>query len=117
MIFAIPISIIRQNAAGAYDPNTGKYQTPTTTTIPIRASVQPLGDREVQMMPQGEWEKEYIKIYSDQQLVSSEEAGLEPADVVQYNGKSYKVLKSRDYSKTIIPHFRSVAVVIGTAGV
>jgi hypothetical protein len=118
MNFAISITVIRQVAVGSYDTN-GKYILPATQSIAMRASVQPLNDREIQMMPQGEWQKEMIKIYSDGYLKSSEEVGLEPADLVQYNGKTYKVLRVRDYSQIPIgiPYYRSVAALVGTAGV
>jgi hypothetical protein len=117
MMFDSSIVIERASTAGSYDPATGKYVLGTTALITIQASVQPANERDLMTLPEGNRAEERIKVYSDIILFTDDEISQKQADVVQFQGKRYKVEKIRDYSNSpVLPHYRADAVMIQPAG-
>ena len=116
MIFSMMVNVEQPAVAGSYGTD-GLYVMPSSTTVPMRGNIQPMGDSEILLMPEGDRLKECIVVYSDQKLYAEMETNQRPADVVQYNGNRYKVVKVKDYSQVPIglKHYRSQAVIIYSA--
>jgi len=67
----------------------GRYDSPTTTAIQVRACVQPVTGRELEHLPEGLRTKEVIRIFSTVALYSGAD-GQEP-DTVLANGVTWEV--------------------------
>lgn len=72
----------------------------------IEGNVQPVKWQEVMQMPEADRTSEWIKIYTNNHVVTAQEA-LEdgnPADMVEWEGHLYKVMKEKHYRMGILDH-------------
>lgn len=72
----------------------------------IEGNVQPVKWQEIMQMPEADRTSEWIKIYTNDHVVTAEES-LEtgnPADVVEWEGHTYKVMKEKHYKMGILDH-------------
>lgn len=113
MGFRRPVTIER-TSLGTIDDN-GRYKKGTTTTLTIRASVQPLSLREQATIvgPDGARNVSYVKIYTDTPLIpqSAAKGQGKPtmADIVQYLGRRFLVIQCDAYQSGVISHYRAYA--------
>ena len=113
MGFRRPVTIER-TSLGTIDEN-GRYQKGTTTTLIIRASVQPLSLREQSTIisPDGARNVSYVKIYTDTPLspqsAASGQGEATKADVVRHLGRRFLVIQCDAYQSGVISHYRAYA--------
>lgn len=113
MGFRRPVTIER-TSLGTIDEN-GRYQKGTTTTLIIRASVQPLSLREQSTIisPDGARNVSYVKIYTDTPLIpqsaASGQGEATKADVVRHLGRRFLVIQCDAYQSGVISHYRAYA--------
>lgn len=98
--FRAPTSLtVRRKATGTF--TNGRYTpaaTETTVTI-TNASVQPLGGRELLLLPEGFRTRQALKVYSPELLRGADaEAGYE-ADRFEYLGETFEVYACEDWSE------------------
>lgn len=87
--FAQPVQVARQATAGAYVD--GLWVDGSPQALTIKASVQPVSGRERAMLPEGDREREMVKLYSDTELKPSSQANQKAGDVVTWEGRDYLV--------------------------
>lgn len=76
-----------------------------------RANVQPLNFKEITFMPQGEGTRDWIKVFSYEELrtLSETDEGHQ-ADIVLWKGFKWRVVKVKQYNMGVLDHFVSYAV-------
>ena len=105
------LTVSRVNGAGNYDAN-GRWIESAKSTFNIKASVQPLTPREMEMLPEARREKEAFRIYSDTKLNPASDKDGKNADIVAINGKNFEVLSCGSWQNNIISHYKTIAVLI-----
>ena len=75
--------------------------------VEIEANVQPLKFHEIMQLPESDRTKEWIKVYSAEQMYSEEEPAEDgySADIIHWEGKAFKVMKARHYSMGVLDHW------------
>ena len=99
---------LKRKTTGSRDAN-GNWVDGTTTTINISAVVQSLTANERLALPEAVRTKETIKIHTQTELLTADEAAQIDADVVVYQGKSY-LLTQVFNRNTIGNYFKAVGV-------
>lgn len=112
MGFRRPVTIER-TSLGTIDDN-GRYKKGTTTTLTIQASVQPLGNQERYTIVSDEGARNvmYIKVYSNTPLqtrTNTDDASTD-ADIVEWQGKQFRVIQTDYFQSGVISHYRAYAV-------
>lgn len=89
----------------------GRWVEGESVEIEIEGNVQPLKFHEIMQLPESDRTREWIKIYSAEQMYTSEESSEEghQADLIHWEGKVYKVMKCRHYSMGVLDHFHALA--------
>lgn len=88
----------------------GIWQSSPETEVVLEANVQPMQFKEIMLLPESERTKEWIKIYSVEPLRTGNESntGWE-ADIVEWDGEKYRVMKCRRYQMGVLDHYHSIA--------
>jgi len=88
----------------------GEWITSPDTLVTIEANVQPVQFKEIMMMSESERTKEWIKLYSvDELRAGMEGPGGWEADIVVWEGLTYRVMKSRKYVMGVLDHYHAMA--------
>jgi hypothetical protein len=91
----------------------GSYVAGLSTTLTQQASVQPIQGRELLNFPEGEREKEMLKIYSTGSFQTADKASGAVADTIAWNGKNYKVTQVLPYTLPITgAYYKAVATLV-----
>lgn len=61
------------------------------TSLPIRASIQPINGRDIERLPEGRRSKAAIAIYTTTPLLLDDVATSQMADVITWRGKRWQV--------------------------
>lgn len=90
----------------------GAYQKGASTQKTISANVQPvMKGTDTLLVPEGDRSKEIIKIYTEYELKSRTEGGSSnEADIIEYSGKTYEVMRVISYKMGILNHYKAIAV-------
>lgn len=72
----------------------------------ILASVQPLRDREIQILPEGERQFEQKKIYTKTELRTEDQNAGTKADLLIINEIEYKVMQV-ERERSVLPHYKA----------
>jgi len=105
--FTQAISIDR-TATGTRDAN-GRWVDGGITNITINAVVQVANADDVQILPEGERTNEIIKVHSISLMQTASESGQDTADLINYQGKQYKVMS--DFNRaTLGGYYKALAV-------
>lgn len=90
----------------------GAYKKGTSTQKTIPANVQPvMKGTDTLLVPEGDRSKEIIKIYTEYELKSRTEGGSSnEADIVEFNGRTYEVMRVISYKMGILNHYKAIAV-------
>lgn len=80
-----------------------------TTSTHSSVSVQPTSARDLQMLPEGETLEGSVRIFDIEPLYSQDVNAGKEADVVEYNGKRYKVIKVDPWMNGIMDHYEAIA--------
>lgn len=88
----------------------GRWVEGEAVEVEIEANVQPLKFHEILQMPEGDRTKEWIKIYSAEELYTSQEgADGRQADIILWEGKKFKVMQCHHYNMGVLDHFSARA--------
>lgn len=79
--------------------------------IIINGNVQPLRFHEILQLPESDRTKEWIKIYSAEEMYTEQESAEDgrSADIIHWQGKDFKVMQCRHYSMGILDHYAALA--------
>lgn len=89
----------------------GRFVKSELSGFEISASVQPLRGNEVKILPEHRRTSESLKIYTTDQLRTSDELNQLPADVIIHDGKRFEIFSVSNWSiGTDIPHYKIIAV-------
>ena len=102
-----PIQVER-TAPGAWVK--GRWVEGLVTLINIEANVQPMRGHELLVLPEADRTKDSIKVYSVEHIDTVEDVKQEQADIVIWNGKRYKAMKSMQYQMGILNHTKTICV-------
>ena len=79
----------------------------STADTTISASVQPLGEQEMQRLPEGFRKRQPRRIYTTSELRTVDQHGSTVADQVVIDGVVYQV-QSVTRHRSVIPHYRGL---------
>lgn len=104
----IPITIYRTALQGSYVD--GEWVAATPVEVVREVNIQPLKDEELMLLPEAERAREWYKLYCAEDLIAAK-PGVNgtAADEFIYKGDRYKVMKVKEYSMSILNHFRAMA--------
>jgi hypothetical protein len=89
--------IIRTYDAGSYV--NGKWVEGAEIVLSnIIASIQQLSPKEVLLLPEGDRQKEWRKVYSTYQFKVKKDGTMEQSDLVTIDGNDFQVMKVQDYT-------------------
>lgn len=88
-----------------------RWQNGNSVDITIQANVQPLRFHEIMQLPESDRTKEWIKIYSAEEMYTSQESAEDgrQADIIHWEGKTFKVMMCRHFKMGTLDHFHSYA--------
>ncbi len=93
----------------------GQYTSGGLIEIQMVAAVQPMGAREVMMLPEGDRLKEAIRVFSVQQLLTKDETKSR-SDVIVVDGRTFEVKMVTNHTiygaKVNLTHYESIAVMM-----
>jgi hypothetical protein len=92
--FGRPV-IVQSSPAGSYVD--GIWVEPVRTNSTIIASVQPMTPKEVMLLPEGDRQKEAMKLYSTYQFKTQKDGTMETSDYVLIDGRTYMVIACTDF--------------------
>ncbi|WP_448510322.1 hypothetical protein [Immundisolibacter sp.] len=87
---------LKSYAAGSYV--NGFWVEGALTTSTITASVQPLTPRETLLLPEGDRQREWLKLYSTYQFKVQKDGTMNQSDRIVVDGKEYFVMKCTDFT-------------------
>lgn len=85
-----------------------------STTLTILASVQPLHGAELLNFEEGQRSKASIKVYTDTELRTLNEAAGTKADLVTWQGAQYEVQRCDPWQVGLLNHWRAYAFKVET---
>ena len=99
----IDIPLVR--SSGRWEKGRWKEDT-LPVEISIEGNVQPVKFQEIMQMKESDRSREWIKVYTKAHIVTAEESDItgHPADVIIYEGHSYKVMREKHYSMGVLDH-------------
>ena len=95
--FGRTIEFIRENQAGSYVDGYW-VSSGNVTQSSFVASVQNLSPSEVLMLPEGDRQKEWKKLYTTEKLNVQKEGDKFPSDKVIIDGRVFDVMKVQNYT-------------------
>lgn len=98
----LPVTVIRQFGSWVK----GRWVDGDGVEVEIGANVQPLRFHEILQMPESDRTKEWIKLYTTDQVYTAEESSEagRSADIVIWNGKRFKAMRARRYQMGVLDH-------------
>lgn len=90
----------------------GAWVKGTPTTVTIKANIQPvLKSTDTLLLPESDRSKECIKVYTTSELLQRKE-GSSPneGDHVQWDGKTFEVMKVISYKMGVLNHYKAICV-------
>lgn len=106
----VSLPVNRAISKGEYDDETGKFVPANYQHVIVQANIQPFKASQIFMMTDTERTKEWINIWSTDELRKSEEGyGGHDADTFTYFGKPYKIMNVRMYKMGVLEHYHAQA--------
>lgn len=90
------LNLSRGMTGGSYVD--GFWVEPLRATQQIWASVQPIGEKELLILSDGDRNKELKKLYSDFKFQIKDDLNSLTSDIVEIDGKQFECLGVQDYS-------------------
>lgn len=87
----------------------GRPAAPTTSDSTIMASVQPLGEQELQNLPEGQRQRSPRRVYTTVALQTADPDTDTDADQLVIDGEAYQI-QSVTRHRSVIPHYRGLAL-------
>ncbi len=98
--------VIKRSSPGEYVE--GRFVPGAETEIKVIASVQQASPNEIKMFPEGRRTGELKVVYTEIELIPTNETKQTKGDSFEYKGNIYEVHKVEDWSDdTDLPHFKS----------
>lgn len=88
-LFNLQSFFYTRKAAGTWSTTTGKFTAGASTTTAATGNIQPAGQKDLEMLPEGERTSETIVIVTD--------TALEVGDLISYSSVNYKTLIVENY--------------------
>lgn len=107
-----PVTVTRPGAQSFIG---GRATYAASTTFTALMSIQPFTDREMFLLPEGERNKQWVKIYSQSPLQGAIVSSSQKGDIVPYNGNNYEVQYDATWDlpdMTRLQHYRLKASLI-----
>lgn len=96
---------------GHYDSD-GKWNRGSESQFTFKASVQPVNPKELQTLPSAFKSTQGWVFYTKTKLNVLDEDSGEDGDIVEVDGKDYKVVRSEYWRDLSVSHYRVVALKI-----
>lgn len=93
--FGRPVTV-QSSVPGSYVD--GIWVQPARTNFTITASVQPMTPKEVLLLPEGDRQKETMKLYSTYRFKTQKDGTMETSDYVVIDGRTYMVIACTDFA-------------------
>ena len=93
--FGRPV-IVQSSGVGSYVD--GIWVEPVRTNMTVIASVQPMTPKEVLLLPEGDRQKETLKLYSTYQFKTQKDGSMQTSDYVVIDGRTYMVIACTDFA-------------------
>jgi hypothetical protein len=77
----------------------GRYSAAPTTTLQVKASIQPVSEKDLQRLPEGERSINRIVVFTATALQTSQAPDGPPADIITWNGKQYQIEDSDTWAE------------------
>ena len=87
----------------------GIWQGEVKTPFTFYASVQPLREREMEMLPEGRRNSISYRLYTDKLMNTVEVTGQNP-DYVVIEGETFEVFSRANWKNNIIPHYKYIVI-------
>lgn len=100
--------VSRQGAGGTFVE--GTFVPGSKVMLTVSGSLQPMTDRDTQVLPELYRTRQTYKLYSEDVLLTEREFGLKRADRVSVYGEPYVVFSTNRWDGTGIPYKRYVLV-------
>lgn len=111
MFFNQPLTVTRATGGGYVG---GVWQPGGTTTLVVQSSVQPVRDNELELLPEGRRQQECYTLYTSLQepLYIANDHTQTNSDKVEIYGKQFEILHAEKWANKLIPHHKSIAVLL-----
>lgn len=110
----LPYSVTRVTSDGGYSTSDvaggGLYTPGTTAVVTIQGLAQPITDKELALLPEGDRQRQGFVIWTEDELKPGLESGMRRADVVTIGGEKFEVMKVQPWGGSDVPHFRSIVL-------
>jgi hypothetical protein len=104
MILGLESVTLNRRAAGTRGSN-GRYVEGALTSSTIRASVQPMTDRDLRTLPEGERHLDQKKVYTESEIRTASQHDGTTADQLVVGGVTYEV-RQVEQQRSILPHYK-----------
>ena len=94
----------------------GRYEKGQLNILTVKMSVQPLSREQLLQLPEGQRTSDALNFYTDLPLFTGDEKKLRSADIVRHRGKRYQIEEVGDWTKTDLPHYRSIGMKVDGEG-
>lgn len=88
----------------------GKFQADIEKVFTTPASVQPLGYKELVREDIGDRTREFIRIYTEVELMANDNDAQLKGDIIMFNGDKFEAQKVERWMHLNLPHFKTIAV-------
>lgn len=103
------VTVTRARKTGEYV--NGFWAGGKTTTFSLKASVQPLNPKEMQLLGGGDRLVGAVKFYSEEQLSVGDEKGLLQGDIVTVGSEKYEIRQVEEWTSHLkLKHYKAVGI-------
>lgn len=103
----LPVQVLRALPGNRVN---GRWIPGDVVTMDIEANVQPMRGHELIVLPESDRTKESIKVYCVETLQTVEEVKQEEADIVIWNNKKFRAIKTMTYKMGVLDHTKTICV-------
>lgn len=107
---SVTLNVTRQTQ-GSYSNTSFDYTAGTTSTLTIKANVQPATKYQTLQLPEADRTKASIAIWTVSELrVQREGTGGNGADLISWNGEVWEVMQVERWQMGVLDHYHAIAV-------
>lgn len=109
---------IRRYKEGSIDANGNWIKSTKYSIVQIKASIQPLNNNDVQVLPEGTRVTRVVKIYTSTKLLTTRQAytdidgnsvGPQAADILIYENTAWEIIMCNPFQSGVINHYKCYA--------
>lgn len=105
--------VVRRFPESVLDADSGLIENDAPSSTTMDAVVQPSGPKDVERLPEGERTIESIVIFTSTPLVAADVTAQVRSDEIEWRGKRYEVRAVEDWTQSVLPHSKAIAVRVG----